>query len=389
MGNHAILSASSSKKWLNCPGSVTLEKEFPNEESEFAKEGTMAHALGELKIKLALKEMTRVQYHKQKAVLQTDIEMEKYMDEYKDFVLERYHQALAVSKSATIFLEQKVDYSDYAPEGFGTSDVIIVTNGKMEIIDLKYGKGVTVSAQKNTQMMLYALGALKEYDFIYDIKDVIMTIYQPRKDNIESFEMTAEALYQWGAEIGPLAEKAYQGTKECIAGSHCTEGFCRAKAVCRTFAESMEEIESYANQAPEKLNNNEIAEVLDKVDQLIKWAKSVKEYALQKALQGETFIGFKVVEGRKRRRWNKSDEEMIKILQDMGLSKEYIYKKTLRSVADMEKEVFFENGCFIDILGEHIDICAGAPTLVPIEDKRKEWNPVQSAAEDFSEIETF
>lgn len=388
MGNHAILSASSSKKWLNCPGSVTLEKEFPNEESEFAKEGTMAHALGELKIKLALKEMTRVQYHKQKAVLQTDIEMEKYMDEYKDFVLERYHQALAVSKSATIFLEQKVDYSDYAPEGFGTSDVIIVTNGKMEIIDLKYGKGVTVSAQKNTQMMLYALGALKEYDFIYDIKDVIMTIYQPRKDNIESFEMTVNDLYQWGAEIRPLAEKAYQGTKECIAGSHCTEGFCKAEAVCRTFAESMGKIESYANKSPEKLNNTEIAEVLDKVDQLIKWAKSVKEYALQKALQGETFIGFKVVEGRKSKNWNKSEEEMVEILKDMGISEENIYKKTLRTVADMQKNIFGE-ACFHEILEKYVTICAGAPTLVHIEDKRKEWNPVQSAAEDFSEIETF
>ncbi len=192
MAEHAKLSASGSKKWLNCPGSVAFEKEFPDEESEFAKEGTTAHALGELKIKLALKEITRVQYHKQKASLQTDNEMEKYIESYKDFVTERYNEALAISKGAAIFLEQKVDYSDYAPDGFGTSDVIIVTNGKMEIIDLKYGKGVSVKAQKNPQMMLYALGALKEYDFIYDIKNVIMTIYQPRKDNIESFEMKTE-----------------------------------------------------------------------------------------------------------------------------------------------------------------------------------------------------
>ncbi len=387
MAEHAKLSASGSKKWLNCPGSVAFEKEFPDEESEFAKEGTTAHALGELKIKLALKEITRVQYHKQKASLQTNNEMEKYIESYKDFVTERYNEALAISKGAAIFLEQKVDYSDYAPDGFGTSDVIIVTNGKMEIIDLKYGKGVSVKAQKNPQMMLYALGALKEYDFIYDIKNVIMTIYQPRKDNIESFEMTTDALYQWGAEIRPLAEKAHQGVKEYKAGKHCTENFCKAKAVCRTFSESMEKIESYADKTPERLNNTEIAEILDKVDQLVKWAKSVKEYALQKALQGEVFTGFKVVEGRKRRGWNKSEDEIIKVLQDMGASDETIYKKTLRSVTEMEKEQLPKG--FSDTFGKYVETYAGAPTLVRLEDKRPEWNATQSAADDFSEIETF
>ena len=182
---HAKLSASGAKKWIACPGSILMEATVPDKPSAYAAEGTNAHALGEAKIRLAAKEYTKAKYHKAIKDLEIDDEMEEYTDAYRDFVIERFNSAKRKDPSAILLLEQRLDFSEYVPEGFGTGDCLIIAAGTLDVIDLKYGKGVPVKAEGNPQMRLYALGALTAYDFLYDITEVNMCIFQPRIDNID------------------------------------------------------------------------------------------------------------------------------------------------------------------------------------------------------------
>lgn len=381
MAEHAKLSASSAKKWLNCTGSVALEKQIPPEETVFAKEGTTAHKLGELKIKKELNLISHNDYYSQRETLAIDNDMENYTQEYCDFVLTNYSKKLVYENNALLELEQKVDYSNYVKEGFGTADALIVSDRHIEVIDLKYGKGVEVSAENNPQLMLYGLGALEAYDWLYDIKNVTMTIYQPRKDNISTFEMNTDDLYKWGESIREIAERAYNGNGECVAGKHCTEGFCRAKSICKAFAEYAGGIEKYKAKQIETLSQREIAEILDKIDALVKWAKAVKEYALQQMLNGVEFAGFKLVEGRKSRCYNVTENEIANMLLEKGYTEDIVYKKELRSVADMKKVLGAD---FDDILSGFVLTKGGCPTIARIEDKRHIYN---SAEYDFKDVE--
>lgn len=383
MAEHAKLSASSAKKWLNCTGSVALEKQIPPEETEFAKEGTTAHKVGELKIKKELNLISHNDYYSQRETLAIDNDMENYTQEYCDFVLTNYRKKLVYGNNALLELEQKVDYSNYVKEGFGTTDALIVSDRHIEVIDLKYGKGVEVSAENNPQLMLYGLGALERYDWLYDIKNVTMTIYQPRKDNISTFEMKADDLYKWGESIKKIADIAYSEKGECHAGKHCIEGFCRAKSICKAFAEYAGNIEKYKAKEIETLSECEIAEILDKIDALVKWAKAVKEYALQQMLNGMELTGFKLVEGRKSRCYNVTEDEIANMLLEKGYAENVVYKKELRSVADMEKVL---KGDFKSVLGDFVTVKNGAPTIARIEDKRDTYN---SAEYDFKDIEIF
>lgn len=381
MAEHAILSASSAKKWLNCTASVSMESVIPYKESDFAKQGTTAHKLGEIKIKREQNNISYVEYCKAVERLEIDKEMQYYTEMYKDFVIERYHNAIQKSNTVLLELEKRVNYSKYAKEGFGTADALIVSDRHIEVIDLKYGKGVKVEAEYNPQLMLYGLGALEAYDWLYDIKTVVMTIYQPRIDNISTFKMTTKELYKWGESIKEIAERAYNGNGECVAGKHCTEGFCRAKAVCKTFEKYVTSIEKYQNKQIEMLSNDEVAEILYKIDAIVKWAKAVKEYALQQMLNGVEFAGFKLVEGRKSRCYSMSDSEVASMLLQKGYTEDIVYKKTLRSVSDMKK-VLGEN--FKSVLGDIVTVKSSAPTIARIEDKRHIYN---SAEYDFKDIE--
>lgn len=386
MEKHAILSASSAKKWLNCTGSVALEKQFPKQESEFAKEGTTAHKLAEIKIKKEIALINHNDYYKQKEALQIDDDMENYTENYSDFVLANYRKKKLYDDINTILeLEKKVDYSRWAKQGFGTADALIIANNTIEVIDLKYGKGVKVDAQNNPQLMLYGLGALEAYDWLYDIKNIVMTIYQPRIDNISTFEMKAKALYEWGESIKEIAERAYSGKGECVAGKHCTEGFCRAMHVCKAFAEYAGSVKKYKEKEIETLTECEIAEVLNNIDAIVKWANAVKEYALQQMLNGTEFTGFKLVEGRKSRCYNVTDDEVAKILLQKGYTENVIYKKTLRSVSDMKKVLGAD---FDNILSEFVLIKRGAPTIARIEDKRPLYNSAESDFKDIN-VDTF
>lgn len=317
---HAILSASGASRWMACTPSARLEQQFENKTSEYAAEGTLAHELGELKLKKVLEGLSSRSFNSKLKKIQENklytADMPDYVDVYVDTCLERYSEARAKTPDALFKIEQRLDFSEWVPEGFGTGDFVIIADGTMEVCDLKYGKGVPVSADNNKQMMLYALGAISEFSFLYDIEKVRMTIIQPRLDSISTFEVTLGDILKWAEEyVRPRAELAIKGEGEFCVGDHCD--FCRAQAVCKAQAEYNMELAKYEFQEPPTMDNNDISYILSKVDNLIKWATKVKEFALEQALIGEEFDGYKLVEGKSIRKYADIDE-IATILEENG-----------------------------------------------------------------------
>ncbi|EQB4336183.1 DUF2800 domain-containing protein [Clostridium botulinum] len=378
MTKHAILSASGASRWLACPPSARLEENYPNKSSEFAKEGTLAHELGELGLKKNLELISTRKYNSEFKKIETDKlftkDMPDYVEVYVDTCMEKVAEAKAKTPDALFKIEQRLDFSEWVPDGFGTGDFVIIADGTMEICDLKYGKGVPVSAVNNKQMRLYALGAIAEFSFLYDIENIKMTIIQPRLDSISTDEMKVEELLKWAEEeLKPIAKLAYEGKGEFCAGDHCK--FCRAKAVCKARADKNMELAQYDFQEPNTLDNNDIAFILGKADELINWAKDVQEYALEQALKGEEFDGFKVVEGRSNRKW--TDEEKIgKILLGQGFLEDIIYTKKLTGITNMEKAIGKKE--VTKLLGDYIIKPQGKPTLATITDKRPVYNSAEA-----------
>lgn len=375
---HAILSASGASRWMACTPSARLEQQFENKTSEYAAEGTLAHELGELKLKKVLEGLSSRSFNSKLKKIQENklytADMPDYVDVYVDTCLERYSEARAKTPDALFKIEQRLDFSEWVPEGFGTGDFVIIADGTMEVCDLKYGKGVPVSADNNKQMMLYALGAISEFGFLYDIEKVRMTIIQPRLDNISTFEVTVEDILKWAEEfVKPKAELAIKGEGEFFAGDHCR--FCRAKAVCRARAEKNLELTKYDFQEPPTMDNNDIAYVLSKVDELVNWASDVKEYALESALKGEEFDGFKIVEGRSNRKWS-SEEDVAKTLIAEGFQESMIYTRKLDGISKIEAAIGKKE--VKRLLGDYIVKPVGKPTLVPITDKREPYNPAKA-----------
>lgn len=384
---HARLSASGAKKWMNCPGAVQMEERFEDKPSEFAKEGTKAHALGELKIRLAANQMTRREYGEGIAEL-GDIsgELDEYTDGYRDFVIERYSEVQRSTSDAQLLIEQRLDFSAYVPGGFGTGDVVIVGDGIIEIIDLKYGSGVRVSAENNPQLRLYALGAVEEFGFLYDAERVRMTIYQPRMDNISSEEITIDELIEWGGIVSARARLAADDSiTDCVAGDHCDSGFCKARAVCRAYADKRLAIARYDFRIPSALSNEEISEILEQSDRLSKWAGLVSDYALDRAVNhGAVFPGYKLVEGRSNRKYCKPESEIADILTEHGYKPEDLFNTSLKGITEMEKLLGKTN--FKKLLKDCVIKPAGRPALVPLDDKRSAISSEQNAADDFKNI---
>ena len=387
MSEHARLSASGSKKWLNCPLSLSLEEQIEDKESVYAKEGTIAHALGELKLKFKFKQLGRAEYSIEREKLLTELkeeikELDNHTDDYVEFVTERYNKALANCGDAEILIEERLDYSRYAKEGFGTGDIVITDYETIEIIDLKYGKGVKVDAFENPQLMLYGLGALEIYNEFFDIKTIKMTIFQPRLDSISSFEMASEELIKWGEEVvKPKSEQAYNGIGECVYGTHCDEGFCKARPLCRVYTEHHTAIKKYEHKHPSLLTKEELVDIYDVSTSYDKWIKSVKTYLLQEMLKGEKYPGLKLVEGRSIRSFL-NEKDVVKALKTIGLKKtDYVVEKLI-SVADAEK--MLSKTQFDEFLGELVVKPKGAPTIAKAEDKRLEYN---SAELDFQDIQ--
>jgi len=383
--SHALLNASGASRWLNCPPSARLEEQFPDSTSEAAAEGTLAHALGELKLQKYFTPMAKSTFTKAHNKIKKDPlytkEMEDYTDEYLDYIKET---ALRYPSQPTITIEKKVDFSSYAPEGFGTADCILISGDTLHIIDLKYGKGVPVSAEKNPQMRLYALGALKEYDFIYAINKVEMVIFQPRLDNISVDGMGAGTLLDWGnAFVKPLADLAYKGEGEFTPGDHCR--FCRAKAVCRARSVTNTALEDFKGKLPPVLSNEEVGDLLLKAQDLAKWAKDLEEHALKMCLAGETVPGWKAVEGRSNRCFTDTDAA-FKELTTKGLAKaEVLYIR--KPITLTETETLLGKKEFNAALSEFIVKPPGKPALAKATDKREPLTLKNDAKTDFANIQ--
>lgn len=380
---HARLSASGAKKWINCPGSIQLEENFEDKPSQFAEEGTNAHALGEAKIRLATKEYNRTKYHNAIRNLEITEDMEDYAESYKNYVIKRYNSALQKTPDAILMLEQRLDFSKYVPDGFGTGDAVIIAEGKLEIIDLKYGKGVEVSAVDNPQLRLYALGAYEAFDMLYGFDTVEMTIYQPRLDNISSESISVAELLNWGESVKKAAQLANDDSViECVAGKHCDTGFCKARPVCRAYAEERQKMAVYDFKPPAMLTVAEIADIIEQSASLEKWAKLVCDYALEQAYKhGVEYPGYKVVEGRSNRKYSKPDSEVAKILTDNGYQESDILVHKLKGITDIEK--LLGKKTFAEVLGSYVVKPPGKPTLVCSEDKRPAINSAMQAQEDF------
>ncbi len=371
---HALLSASTSHRWLNCPPSARLGEFIEDKESEFAKEGTDAHELCEIKLKEALGAQGQI---KMPTLVYYNQEMEESANGYVIFVLELLNEIKETCKDPIVLIEQKIDYSKYVKDGFGTVDLMIVADDTLHIIDFKYGKGVPVDAYENPQMKLYSIGGLEIFDGIYDIKKVSMTIYQPRLSNISAFEITKDDLYSWAENtLKPIAKLAYKGEGEFKCGEWCR--WCKCKDICRKRAEANMAMASLEFKDPPLLEDNEIVEILNKVDGLVEWANDVKDYALKCAINGKKWTGYKLVEGRSNRKYT-SDSDVIKAVTEAGHNP---FEKKLLSITEMQKRL--GKALFNDLLGNLIVKPAGKPTLVLESDKRPEIN---TAKKDFMTME--
>lgn len=385
---HALLSASGATRWLSCSPSARLEEQFGvSTSSPYAKEGTLAHELAELMLRREVYDnMSDEQFN---SSFEEILNKEEYNDEmleevpkYVNYCIESFNAAKSITSDAIICIEQKVDLTSYIPEGFGTCDCNIIADGTLEVIDLKYGKGVAVSATSNKQLMLYGLGALIYYEMSYDIQQVKLTISQPRLNNISTWTISAEDLREWAnTELITKAKMAFNGEGEITVGDWCK--FCTVKNVCRGLAKKNLEIAKYDFKEPDLLSEDEVSDILKRTDMLVEWANSINAYALAKAVDsGKVWPGFKLVEGTSRRKW--VDEEKVSEVifnRIPSLEENDVYKMKLKSITEIEKLVGKKK--FAEALSDVIVKPQGKPSLVDVNDKRPALG-IQQAVLDFN-----
>jgi len=383
---HALLSASGASRWINCTPSPRLEEGFANESSSFAEEGTLAHEFAELILSDRIAD-TPIQFYKQKfkdlaAKEYFCDEMIEYVNNHIDYVLEQFAEAKRKTPDAILLIEQKVDITHLIEEGFGTCDVIIIADGTLEVIDLKYGLGVRVSAEDNSQLKLYGSGALEAYDLMYDIHTVRMTITQPRMDSISSWEISAEDLRQWGEEVvKPKAQIAYAGEGEQVTGEWCK--FCKASPRCKAQADKALELAKLDFAEPMLLTDAQLIEVYAQSPQVTKWLTAVTDYLYKEALAGKKWEGYKLVDGQNRRGWT-DEATALDILQDQKLKLKYkdLVTTKLKGIADIEKLVGKKE--FPALLGDVVAFKKTSPSLVPENDKRPALG-IDQAKADFAD----
>ena len=382
--NHALLSASGASRWMKCNPSARLEDMFPDCSSEYAEEGTLAHEISELKLTKYLKTMSLRTFNSKIKKLKSHKlykpEMENYTDVYVDNIKELL---MSFDKPGTAEIEKKVDFSEYVPEGFGTCDFVTVDNETLYIRDLKYGRGVPVSAQDNPQLMLYSLGAYLEFSLFKDIENINMGIIQPRLDIVSIFEISADKLMKWAEnEVKPNAEKAFKGEGDFKVGQ-CT--FCRAKALCRARAEANMSLETEMKLKGNILSNEEMGEILNRARDIVKWVKDIENYCQQAILRGEYVPGWKVVEGRSVRAFSDTEKAM-EVLKEKGVAEELMYERKMLTLTQREGVVGKKD--FNEYVGDFIIKPKGKPTLVPESDKRASYvNDVINASDDFINLD--
>ncbi len=370
MPKHAYLSASASHRWLECPPSAKLCAEEEDQGSEYAMQGTCAHTLAQYLLEQALglpcEDPTEdLSFY--------DGEMQEAAEGYRDFVMEQ----IAGLSDPMVCVEQTLDFSKWVEHGFGTGDCVIVADGVLHIIDLKYGLGVLVKAEWNSQLMCYALGALDTFGDLYEISRVRLSIYQPRRENVDTWELSVKELLDWAETVlRPAAALAYDGNGDFKAGEHCR--FCKVKASCRKRAEYALELAREELKEPAKLSPEEIAALLPRVETLLTWAEDVKHYALKQALKGTEFPGWKLAEGRSIRRF-REERKVAELVTAAGYDP---YEKKLLGITQMTKQLGKKR--FEELLGAYVFKPPGKPVLVPESDKRPAWS---AAKTDFKEYE--
>ena len=369
---HAVLSASSANRWLHCPPSVRLSEGYMDKASVFAMEGTSAHELCEYKLRSALgmeaeNPTENLDFY--------NAEMEECAEGYATYILELVEKAKETCSDPVVMVEQRVDFSRYVPEGFGTADCIIIADETLNIVDYKHGKGVEVSAEDNPQIKLYALGALELFDCLYDISKVQMTIFQPRLSNVSVFVMDKADLLNWANdELTAKAELAFEGKGELCCGEWCK--FCKAKANCKERARVNMEMAQYEFRKSSLLTDEEVVKILSRIDELTSWASDVKNFALEQAVRGKQWPGWKVVEGRSNRKY--TDEGAVaQVVKNAGYNP---YDEKIMGITNMTKMLGKEK--FNELLGNFVERPQGKPTLVSEDDNRPEMN---TAKEDFKE----
>lgn len=389
---HALLSASSAARWLNCTAAPRFEEQFPENTSVYAEEGRLAHAICELKV---IKHFTTAitprtfttRLNKLKKDPLYNPEMDKTSDLYLEHLTER---AMQYDAKPNVAAEVRVDFAEYVPDGFGTCDCIIIGGDTLSITDYKHGKGVLVSAESNPQMRLYALGALKRYKPVYGdrIKKVCMTIDQPRiQDEPSSETITVEELLAWGESIKPIATKAYMGLGAFCPGEHCR--FCRGKAKCKARADQNTALEEFkgcvlpgtsGDQDKRILSDSEIGDLLTKGAELVKWYKDLEEYALGAILKGVNIPGWKAVQGRSNRAFSDQDKAIDAVIK-AGYDEALVYERKPKTLTELEK--LMGKADFTEKVGAYVIKPPGKPTLAPLSDKRETYSP---AAADFAEV---
>lgn len=388
---HALLSASSAHRWLACTAAPRFEAQFPEKTSEYAEEGRLAHAICELKVLKHFAGLAQRTYtlrlNKLKKNPLYSAEMDKTSDVYLEHLVEK---AMTYDSPPGVSPEVRVDFGEYVPEGFGTCDCIMIGGDTLDITDYKHGKGVPVSAENNSQMRLYALGALKRYRPAYGdrIKKVRMTIDQPRiQTEVSTETISVEELLRWGESIKPIAAKAYMGLGEFHPGEHCR--FCRGKAQCRARAEQNTALEEFKDCVPggktpadnkAVLTDAEVGDLLERGKQLVAWYKDLEDYALHAVLDGGNIPGWKAVAGRSNRAFTDRDAAIGAAIQ-AGYDEALLYDRIPKSLSEIEK--LMGKAEFADTLGSFVIKPQGKPTLVPISDKREPYSP---AAADFSGV---
>lgn len=384
--SHALLSASGAARWTSCPGSVNQEKDLPDTESPFAAEGTLAHEICELKLKHYIDPKgfgKRKLNSALKEIKQNDLyqkEMDGYTDEYVDFVKGK---SLMFSTNPIIDIERRVDFSNWVPDGYGTCDCIIVGGNKLVIVDFKYGKGVQVDAENNEQLLLYALGAYEIYKSFYNIEVIEMNVAQPRINNYSTATISILDLMFWGEHFRECAEKALSDNAELVPSNKACK-FCKVKGFCVARAEKNIELAKMTEFNPNEIPKDKIAYYLEIGEDIEKWVKDLKAYALSLCLKGDEVEGLKAVAGRSTRVWTDSDLA-YKTLVDKGVDEALIYEKVPLTLAKLEKALGKTE--FNNLVGDLVAVKEGAPTLVKSTDKRESITNNISATSIFTNLD--
>lgn len=374
MAAHSVYPPSSAKRYMNCTPALKLEQQFEDEQSPYAEEGSAGHALAEHLIKKHLKKRSK----RPVSDYYTD-ELVEAVDEYVGYCIGQIEAAKQECSDPVFEVERRTDISRHIEGCFGTADMVIVTDHKIHVIDLKLGKGVMVDAEHNEQLMIYGLGILDFYEILYDIETVALTIVQPRLEHLSTWEISVEDLKKWAKEELELkARMALAGEGEFRAGDHCR--FCKARFTCRARAEEYLKLARMEFAEPALLSDDEIAEVLLKADTLKKWAEEIYAYAQNEAVVNHRqWPGFKLVLGKSNRKYT-DENEVAEAAKKAGYTD--IYKTSLIGITDMEKLMGKKK--FSEILGSLVYKPEGKVTLVPESDKREAVKTATAEA-DFKE----